>query len=719
MKPLTVYKDNWDYPLLLGGRRSFIVLSRRGELSVPWSRYGPRIDFGGLYVPPVRATGPNKILLEFRDGKIYSLGRYVYRSEYYGSHLKSYYKIGKYGLSTIHYSPTYIPSSVTVLETKGNLSKKVNKIYLYVESWGGPLENDGILPDNVIVEYKDNFFYIKSDEWHTILMSSISPSENQIDNNISDYILREAKKWPSGYEKKMRRILLAWGTDILRSDTKLIVTITSTDKSYGKTYKYTKYLIENWRETLEENIRRYRDYLENTLSIITPSKEINKAFTLAKTAIETLKSLQPEPGLVAGYPWFARYWSRDAAWIIPALILIGDINLAREYIDLFLRYQARGDYKLLGGRRGEILMHYGYKSIFYYGAADSSLYFPIIIHNYIQATGDTKYLERRWKNIVNLIKWGYNKDLDGDGLIEHILEEPAKFFFIDTTWMDTIYRGIKPIEIQALWAQALKTASKLAQIKGDIKLSRLWMKDSEEIAKKIMKEYWNSEENYFYDRITEENIKDPSIRPNALLLLYYLDIPSEVYRKALNRLEKEDMLTEWGLRTLSSKDIKYAPDKYHNGMVWPLITGWLGLVMYKYNEKEKGYKIVEIMTRQILREGGMYAEVYRGDREEPQYSCILQAWSITLYILTIIEGMIGLSLDSYRNRIILSPRLPNNWKKIIIENIRLRDVKIDIEINFREKYAVIVNRGLEPLEVILYKKRIIVEPGENKIELQL
>lgn len=93
------------------------------------------------------------------------------------------------------------------------------------------------------------------------------------------------------------------------------------------------------------------------------------------------------------------------------------------------------------------------------------------------------------------------------------------------------------------------------------------------------------------------------------------------------------MLSEWGLRTLSSRDKNYSPIKYHNRMIWPLVTGWLALAEYKYGRSKVGYNLLKIMSRQIIDEGGMYAEVYRGDRKEPLYSCILQAWSITLYLL--------------------------------------------------------------------------------------
>lgn len=237
------------------------------------------------------------------------------------------------------------------------------------------------------------------------------------------------------------------------------------------------------------------------------------------------------------------------------------------------------------------------------------------------------------------------------------------------------------------------------------------------MTKKIINEYWDEDIGYFYDRISENGVKDPSIKPNALLVLYYLDIPKNYAERVLNRLEQSDMLTNWGLRTLSSNDEKYSPDKYHNGMVWPLVTGWLALTEYKYRRKESGYKVIELMARQILNEGGMYVEVYRGDREEPMYSCILQAWSVTLFIQSILEGMLGIKIDALNKTLKLYPQLPDNWDKILLSNIHLGKVILDIELNIDKEEMMVNNKGDEEIYIEIYGEKKRINPGINKISI--
>ena len=62
----------------------------------------------------------------------------------------------------------------------------------------------------------------------------------------------------------------------------------------------------------------------------------------------------------------------------------------------------------------------------------------------------------------------------------------------------------------------------------------------------------------------------PSIRPNALVLLLADTVrDSSKAESVLTRIEKNDITTTWGVRTLSSTDPKYHPSLYHDGAVWP------------------------------------------------------------------------------------------------------------------------------------------------------
>ena len=75
-----------------------------------------------------------------------------------------------------------------------------------------------------------------------------------------------------------------------------------------------------------------------------------------------------------------------------------------------------------------------------------------------------RFAAGHWRRPVEMIRWAERKDIDGDGLIER--SGPSAVFATDATWMDTEDRSGKPIELQALHARSLESASGLANLLG-------------------------------------------------------------------------------------------------------------------------------------------------------------------------------------------------------------------------------------------------------------
>jgi glycogen debranching enzyme len=153
------------------------------------------------------------------------------------------------------------------------------------------------------------------------------------------------------------------------------------------------------------------------------------------------------------------------------------------------------------------------------------------------------------------------------------------------------------------------------------------------------------------------------VRPNALVLLLTDAVTDKSKAESvLARIEKEDITTPWGVRTLSNMDPKYHPTLYHDGAVWPLVTGWCAASEIKYDRKEQALYYIGSMAERILFENGMFAETYRGDRPEPFNSCILQAWSVAMYVHVIHEMMLGMKMNMIENKIQFEPHIPESLR---------------------------------------------------------
>src|SRR5262249_9391238 len=226
---------------------------------------------------------------------------------------------------------------------------------------------------------------------------------------------------------------------------------------------------------------------------------------------------------------------------------------------------------------------------------------------------------------------------------------------------------------QALFYESLKIGSELATIVGDYSNEHKWSSNARLLRDRIDHVYWNENNGFYYDTVRRDGSRDSSIRPNALIPIL-TDAVSDRSKAecVLRRIEKSDLTTPWGVRTLSSLDSKYHPTLYHDGAVWPLVTGWAAISEIKFGRSEQALYYLECMAERILSENGMFAETYRGDRPEPFNSCILQAWSVGMYIYALREMLLGMKINMIKNQIHFEPQIPeslkNNSEPITIEH---------------------------------------------------
>jgi glycogen debranching enzyme len=433
------------------------------------------------------------------------------------------------------------------------------------------------------------------------------------------------------------------------------------------------FMRDNYSKLVQETENTFKRYSSSTLTIRSSSSEkkqnlqiskLLRAYEKAKTCLQYLKAEYDGlgEGICAGLPRFPNYWARDTGWSLRGYLALGDYRFARSVIDNFFKHQAKKTTTTKSAVPGELPMIISGKAFLHtttYGSADSTFLFPWAIREYVLATGDVDYLNRRWESIKALIDCGLLKDIDGDRLIDHGFTGTAEKLPIrDSTWMDHIDRRKSANDVQALFYESLKIGSELARVVGDGYNHKRWKQDAEQLALKIDNEYWNEETKFYYDTIRRDGSKDPSIRPNSLVLLL-TDATNDPRKtqSVLERIEQEDMTTSWGVRTLSSLDPQYHPALYHDGAVWPLVTGWAALAEAKAGRSEQALYYVNCMAERILAENGMFAETYKGDKPDPFNSCILQAWSISMYIHALREMMLGMKLNMLENKISFKPQI--------------------------------------------------------------
>jgi len=337
--------------------------------------------------------------------------------------------------------------------------------------------------------------------------------------------------------------------------------------------------------------------------------------------------------IIAGYHWFDD-WGRDAMISLTGLLLTtGRLADARAVLETFASAM----------KEGVLPNDLGARS---YNTADASLWFVHAAFSYYRCSGDAGTIRELWPALMEVARRYASKGRDfgmaEDGLI---VCGPA------LTWMDARVDG-RPVtpragkccEINALWYSSLL---KMGELAG--KVGAAW--DSEQgcepdcvdlaaMVKKGYQRFWNSETGCLFDILDPE---DASIRPNQIIAVSVPGLLSITMRRSIFDVVTRELLTPFGLRTLSPRDPRYRgryegdPRQrdlaYHQGTVWPWLMGPYIDALLSLNGCSPGTsaRAKEILRPLVQMEAGglkTIPEVFDGDRPQRAGGCISQAWSV-------------------------------------------------------------------------------------------
>ncbi len=360
---------------------------------------------------------------------------------------------------------------------------------------------------------------------------------------------------------------------------------------------------------------------------------------LVRAADQFIVAREGGSSVMAGYPWFED-WSRDAMISLPGLCLAtGRAQEAREILETFSRHLHKG---LLPVRFPDA------SPALEYNAVDAPLWFVWAVQNYLKATQDQDQV-RRWlpalRDIVDSFQHGTLRGIhmDQDGLI--VAADPPQAL----TWMDARVDGAavtprtgKPVEVQALWYNALQFLAEL-ELKFN-EPSRGYEKLASIARRSFNDKFWNEPARYLFDRL-EGRDRDPAIRPNAL---FAISLPYEIlegknFRAVVDTAWRE-LYTTYGLRTLSAQDPAYQgkyggppsvrDGAYHQGTVWPWLLGaFLTSFVKAYGSSEETKARLQDFLQPFvdhMAEAGLgsVSEFLEGDAPHAAQGCPAQAWSV-------------------------------------------------------------------------------------------
>jgi predicted glycogen debranching enzyme len=262
--------------------------------------------------------------------------------------------------------------------------------------------------------------------------------------------------------------------------------------------------------------------------------------------------------------------------------------------------------------------------------ADISLWVFEIIYRYYELTNDIKFIEDEiFDTLLEIIDF-YKKNKkfsikdDSDNLL--LTGSPSQ----DSNWIKLrdengmVIRYGKLLEINALWYNAIKIMEALALKTGKKREAGKFAKYAKKLQENFIKLFYDKNEDFLFDYINKKE-KDQSFRINQLipLSLSFTPLNKEQALKIFKRIDDE-LLTPYGLRTLTQKDKRYITGKkqtvfskspaYYNGAIWPFTIGFYIQAYKKYHAEDEKWNIaIWKYFKEILTEKNKYVMGYFSD----------------------------------------------------------------------------------------------------------
>lgn len=406
----------------------------------------------------------------------------------------------------------------------------------------------------------------------------------------------------------------------------------------------------NWDEQLERRRRAvlaFRQSPENSKANRLPPADavpqapaITRLLRAANDFVVQRKTPDGREGstILAGYPWFAD-WGRDTMIALPGLLLTtGRLEQARQVLSVFAEYVSEG---MIPNRFDD------YTNEPQYNTVDASLWFIHAVFEYLKASDDTRTFDSILQPACRAIIEGYRhgtrfgiKMDEADGLIT---QGDAQ---TQLTWMDAKTNGVaftprqgKAVEINALWYHALR-------LMGDKPLGDL-------VEKHFRNAFWISPYRGLADVITDGR-RDLSLRPNQIFAVSLPNSPLKLdEQRAVVEVVKRELLTPFGLRTLSREDPRYHPhyggspakrdEAYHNGTIWPWPLGAFLDAYLRVNDRSEAsitqakQWLAPLIEQMGVSSIGQLHEIYEAESPHRPDGCPAQAWSVAEVLRLAVE----------------------------------------------------------------------------------
>ena len=461
-------------------------------------------------------------------------------------------------------------------------------------------------------------------------------------------------------------------------------------------------------EQHEEPLSRLNELQAHWLSscpqLLTPNDHVYRMY---RQAVEDMGALRiydldvsdEEWVPAAGVPWFVTLFGRDS--LIASLQNMSiSTNFARGALKRLAGYQAtdRDDWR--DAQPGKILheMRFGELAHFhkvphtpYYGTADATILYLLVLSETYRWTGDVRLLKEYLEFVEACLDWiDQYGDLDGDGFQEY--KTYSSLGYENVGWKDAgdavVYADGSQVkqpkglcELQGYVYDAKTRMAEVFQMLGDNTRAQAMLQQAATLKRNFNQLFWMEDEGCYAYGLDPEKNQITSIASNAGHCLWSGIADQDKAERTARRLLQDDMWSGWGIRTLSTKNPAYNPFSYQLGSVWPHDNGIIAAGFKRYGLANEANQVIRGVFDAARRfEAYRLPEVFAGLKRKgkttdfpalyPPGANIPQAWA-SGSVFQMLQAIFGLRADAPHKRLYVNPTLPDWLPVLQLQHLRV------------------------------------------------
>jgi len=403
----------------------------------------------------------------------------------------------------------------------------------------------------------------------------------------------------------------------------------------------------------------------------------------------------------AGLPWFMSIFGRDSL-ITSYQALPFTPELAQTTLRTLALFQSRVDEPFRDAEPGKILheLRLGELTAFeerphspYYGSADATMLFLIVLEEYDRWTGDHALVKEIEREARAAVAWIDNHgDRDKDGYVEYERRNPETGLE-NQCWKDSwdsivFHDGtLAPTpratcELQGYVYDAKRRTARLARdVWNDPAWAEKLEREAADLKTRFNRDFWIPERSFFALALDGKKRKVDSLTSNIGHLLWSGIADEDKARSCARHLMSDELFSGWGVRTMATSEGSYNPIGYHVGTVWPHDNSFVAWGLRCAGYRAEAAKICRSMLEAAELFKGRLPEAFGGyPRSDTRYpveyptACSPQAWATGAPLL-LLRTLLG--LDSDGRHLIVDPAIPDPLGRIELLDIPGRWGRMD------------------------------------------